>query len=430
MKLRLSVFRKKENVLVFLSIATTFCYAPFIFLYLYRTHYLLVSSILSLLVFLSVCLVSRINKQDLQWMIVWSLLFVSWFVFAFVHDLTKSSQYEYRAVIGFLIKLSYLFGTTILIKRNYGLFLNAFTGIHYFIIAMSIGLFVLLLIGLPIPHYDFETAGETGCIYSFYYVGSTNTVINYGQQAFIRIAGYADEPGALALIITYLLILNEVTFESKRRRQFLILSGILTFSLAFAVSCFMFVIYRFGLNRNSLKYIAATSLIGVVVFFGYKNMPESSLKQFVDAFCISRFQYNEDTGTFVGDNRQLVKSMSNIGAVMGDDLFMGYGNENGLDILSGEGFYIASVAGFIACNGLYGLALFYLPFYFLIVKKANKPRLVFLLMILFVNYLQRPGITDPFAMVCLSLIYYSNKYQTCSIPQVRGQAYPLVLKSI
>ena len=59
--------------------------------------------------------------------------------------------------------------------------------------------------------------------------------VHFGDIYFIRIAGFCDEPGQLALIITYLLVLNEFTYKKNANRIFLSVAAFFTFSAAFFI---------------------------------------------------------------------------------------------------------------------------------------------------------------------------------------------------
>ena len=67
----------------------------------------------------------------------------------------------------------------------------------------------------------------------------------------LRIAGFFDEPGTMAFFLVFALLINKVVFNSKKNEILILISGFFTFSLAFYIIGFFYLLF-FYFNFKSI----------------------------------------------------------------------------------------------------------------------------------------------------------------------------------
>jgi hypothetical protein len=281
-------------------------------------------------------------------------------------------------------------------------------------IILSVILFFLLISGLfPFtPEVVFENEEET-THYNFL-LGSTNVWTKIGKTQIIRIAGWMEEPGALALLITYLLMINELLFQSKWQRILLHVAGFLTFSMAFIASIFfLFPLWWKGTMMITerlycyfkRKYlfiniclisIAIVLLINIVQMFSmdFSFEDSKSALTFQIMYTIRRFSYDPGKGSLRGDNRFYKKHEIN-------NIWFGDG-EGVSDFTSPEAV--------IQRLGIIPSVFCYIPIFFLVIQiiiKMGLRRGKWFCIIILLNIIQRPMIDNLFMMILWTLVYFS-----------------------
>lgn len=313
----------------------------------------------------------------------------------------------FRNTFGFLMKYSLLFPIIVLIKRKYKYFLNVLWWCNLFIVFLSIILFFLCLNGIYLPYIEFSPDGRP---HYFFYLGSSNALYEFGNFIFIRIAGYCDEPGRLALVLTYLLVLNEFTYKNKWNRLFISFAGLLTFSIAFFITYIPIIFYWFSKGylkiRNILLLSFSICLFSIIVEKNIEPTMKESIEDATELLITGRFDINSD-GKLSGDNRSgsIGKQLK---AFLSSPLVGVLGKNESIvaKYRLGDPTFISNLARY----GLFDL-LFYAPFiYLFLLYRKRKESLLFYAIAL--NFLQRPELEHMFFLVVLTLIYYKQYYSS------------------
>jgi len=342
----------------------------------------------------------------------WNRIVLLCIILSFLHGLwtylfyfAENGMEGYRNTIGFILKYGLLFPVGVLIRKEYRFFLGVIWYTNLAIIALSIILFLLCLNGIYLPYIEFFPDGRE---HYFFYIGATNAIFEFGKFIFIRIAGFCDEPGRLALVVIYLLVLNEFTYKNNNCRYFFTFSGILTFSAAFFITYIPIVIYWILIGLCNFRKILLTTVfisIGCVVGSNIKVDVEleESINDAVELLVVNRFEQDR-TGKFNGDNRSasIEKQLQGfyynpIVGVLGKG-----GNPQNKYKLSDPTFFSN-----LARYGIFDL-FFYAPFFYLFILYVNKKEF-WLFAAIGLNFLQRPELEHMFFLVVLTLIYY-RKY--------------------
>lgn len=395
-----------NKVFYWIFLIITFSSFPYIGNYLFGSLYILVSSGLILLIG-SIIIPNYYNKEliaqkDREWFVIWIVYLFSGLIYAVFLFLREGTLFDLRRFIGLFFKIIFVVSAFILIIKSND-FVKIYLKANYVIAILSIILFILWTGGAPIPYFSFtKLDGRPHC---FFFIGGSNAVYDWGGIRTLRSAGFADEPGAFALMLNYFLFINEITFKNSKYRWVFSIAGILTFSLAFYLTFILFLIYWMISNVINFKKLIVISIFitSIVLIFNF-IYPIEALTRVFDSF-FSRFQYNDSTGTFEGDNRS--ESFVLQWQAIKENFFFGLGDN--LEIKSKYELYNPSLVGFLANYGLYGFVFFLTPIYAVVLKYLKTKEFV-LVLVLLVSYLQRPGIEDMFSMLSLSFIFiYSYK---------------------
>jgi hypothetical protein len=357
--------------------------------------------------------VFTIEKRIVKWILVWMFPLIGYILYALTH--INDNGREVRVFIAFSNKLILLYIGIMIINFNYIKFMDKYCRISNIMILLSIILFFLLLTGLY-PYepslIDFETNNDIPH-YNFL-LGTTNVLIKIGKTQVIRMAGWMEEPGALALLITYLLIINELIFHSKVQRFFYIISGLLTFSMAYIISLFlMFPLFFKDIFRitNCLyvyikkKYffisIIPIIILAVVIYktsilsSQHKSYNQySSAFGFLSEYTLSRFTYDPDKKSLSGDNRYYKKVTIN-------NIWFGDGEEFG---------DATSIPTIIQRRGIIPFLFCYFPVFFLaleIILKVGFKRGKWFSLIILANIMQRVTVDNLYIMILWTVIYFS-----------------------
>ena len=111
---------------------------------------------------------------------------------------------------------------------------------------------------------------------------------------FIRPAGIFDEPGALAMYITMVVLLNEVFGKNTKRSAVLLFAGLISGSVTLLIITIIYLIYK--IRRKNLL-----SIIVVAIVFGGVVAYEKGVSEFVDQAFFSRLKIVD--GRISGDDR-------------------------------------------------------------------------------------------------------------------------------
>jgi hypothetical protein len=220
----------------------------------------------------------------------------------------------------------------------------------------------------------------------------------------LRIAGFADEPGAFALILTYLIVINEVSFKKNKYRIIYLIAGILSFSIAFIITILPLILYWIYNKILPLKKLG--SIISIVLLsFGVFNTVNNSFYNTFDQLVFKRLEIS-DSNSISGDNRSSSKEFQL--QAFYENPILGVGTNFANVELSKYKLFDPSFFSFLGIYGIYGYIFLYIPFFYLLFSIPKKYLL--LLFAIGINFLQRPGLEHIYILVSLSLIYYCANY--------------------
>lgn len=392
------------NVLTVISILTCFTSTPYLGHYLFGGGYVLVSGVLSVSIF--VIAIAFFGDRIDSWINVLLFFVFSFILYGAIMMIANGSYDEFRKAIGISIKCLYFIGSCYIIKNNANSFLAKFLKYNAIIVIASIILFFLLLIigNYWEPISFIKNDGRTH--YLYFPLGATNIRLFLGSMTFIRIAGFADEPGALALILTYLIVLNELTLKSVKYRWIFFFGAVLTFSMAFYITIVPIIVYYYVkdiININPFK--AALTIICVIISLNVLVPSDSLLYEGLDKFVFNRFELNDD-GQFNGDNRS--EAIPEQIRAFKESPILGVGNSE-MNIYK-YNLGCPSFFSYLGMHGIWGYVFFYIPFLYLCIRFCRRAELLLLISI-GLNYLQRPSIEEMFPVICFSLIYYFCLYK-------------------
>ena len=393
------------KVVSFIILFLTFSSFPYIGNYVFGSFYILVSS--GLIALISAVLIPKyfsdrlLTKRSEEWLLIWFIYLLSVLFYALFLGIREETLIDFRRFIVLFFKVLFVFSCFVLVIRSNEL-VNIFLKVNCLIALLSIILFVLLTSGLPFPFFTFTKLD--GREHYFFFIGASNVFYNWEGVTTLRIAGFADEPGAFALMLNYFLIVNEVTFKNSYYRWIFSIAGVLTFSLAFYLTFILFISYWLISGVINFKRVVLLTTLGVAIFISFSVVYQIEALSKIFDIMFDRFQYDDSTGTFVGDNRS--GSFALQLQAINDNIFLGLGDN--VDEKAKYELYNPSMISFIANYGFFGVIFFLLPVYSLIVKYIRTKE-VLLILVLLISYFQRPGIEDMFSMLSLSFIYtYSN----------------------
>lgn len=255
--------------------------------------------------------------------------------------------------------------------------------------------FFLIFIGIlgPVITFDNEDGREA------YFYGLTCSNAVYGNVA--RIAGFFDEPGALAAWGMYALIFNKLFIGNKKVEYFLLFGLISTLSLAYfaQVALYIFFFYR----KNTKVIIPVTILLALIFVLIYKQGSDSEM--YLRTFERVDMAINGKT------NRDVMVDNAKYAFMQNPAFGIGASNADKFDSLTDNPYET------LATDGVIGTIFIYLPLIVaLLVCKLNK-RVPAAIVVLAVGYLQRPFHISPmhylhiYCFLYLTIVYYAPRYR-------------------
>ena len=301
--------------------------------------------------------------------IIISIQIVCWFFYSVLY---QDNSYFTRV---FLLIITFSFLGIQLSYRDKFEFIRTY---NFWLVFQSVGGaigFLLVLFGLLSPISQFiEMDGRTGYFYGLF---TTNAV--YGS--FVRVAGFYDEPGALAFWGIFALLFNKLYFDNKKIEYLLIFGLIFTLSMAYFVQL---AVYFYLFYKNQRKKILLPLILFIVILKGF-----SLLNVELDDAIFGRFSFNEQTQTFNGDNR--TELLARCWRIFKTAPVTGVGATNLVTVVSEkEGFVGANFFFNWASDGLIGTIVTYIPLLFLLKLGQRKRQYKYAFIIILLGYLQRP----------------------------------------
>jgi len=165
--------------------------------------------------------------------------------------------------------------------------------IFIIIISLSIISYILFMVGVPLPSY---TIAPLNTLKDYYYQAYPFFVRSLRMEDYARFCGPFDEPGALGTAALIFLLIEK--FNLRRWGNIIVLiAGILSLSLFFYLALAIYLVFiLFSRGIVIWNKIVIIIMLGLGVFFIFENPIANEL-------ILERVQWNEETGTIVGDDR-------------------------------------------------------------------------------------------------------------------------------
>ena len=356
------------NFAVLFSFFALLTVYPYVFTFMLGLPSDKVMGIISLFLFVALIVTSKGKIRSIPPFIIVYSVFQSliWVCFFLVHsDSTYLTRVFYvvltlTALIA-LVKSKSLFS---FVKYH-----NSFIAIQAVLGAIA---FMLIFIGLLPPIRVF--ANTFGHDIYFYGLTCTNVVLDN----VIRVAGFFDEPGALAAWGIYTLIFNKLSFDDKRIELSILICLLTTLSAAFFIQALLYLAFFYGPSvkvKNVKKIIVICLLMVGIIFVVLSSLGNNWV---IARYTTERFQGGE------------IKSMRYELAEEAKQTFMsnpffGIGAKK-MD----EGTYMGdNPYETLAKDGIIGTVVTYLPLLFLLYKYRRKDVLSAVI-VLSAGYAQRP----------------------------------------
>lgn len=274
--------------------------------------------LLFLFIFIRFFLTRKINKK---YSLLLILTFVLYTVIDIPHivDIKRLIEYIFRHIISTSLIILLLYEERISL-------LKIFVNIYTWILAISIIIYIIILLGIPIYSYQvpindpYYSWGFRNCIF---------LILPMTSLPFYRFQSIFLEPGHVGMISA--LVLYVIKYNIKSWQGFtLLLSSLLSMSLAAYVLLLLGIaIYKFSF-RNLVRNVLLLLILLVTGTIISNHFPDSFFSQAL----LVRFEYDEDKG-FKGNNRT------------SEDFDYYYENKfyNTKNILLGVGSDISKVSG-------------------------------------------------------------------------------------
>lgn len=259
--------------------------------------------------------------------------------------------------------------------------------------------FFLIFIGIlgPVITFDNEDGREA------YFYGLTCSNAVYGNVA--RIAGFFDEPGALAAWGMYALIFNKLFIGNKKVEYFLLFGLISTLSLAYFAQVALYILFFY--RKNTKVIIPVTILLALIFVLIYKQGSDSEM--YLRTFERVDMAINGKT------NRDVMVDNAKYAFMQNPAFGIGASNADKFDSLTDNPYET------LATDGVIGTIFIYLPLIVaLLVCKLNK-RVLAAIVVLAVGYLQRPFHISPmhylhiYCFLYLTIVYYAPRYRRSTL---------------
>lgn len=298
------------------------------------------------------------------------------FLFGFVAILVTASICKGSNVLG-LIMFSLLSAIPFIKEKTFYSVYHYFKGIYSIVLMISIFVFALVLLGVPIPN---ERILPLNAVKDWSYFSYPLLVIP-DVPAFsstnYRFHGPFDEPGVVGTISLMMLFIDR--FNLKNWKNIVIfISGIISFSLFFFVTAILYAIFTLK-KKYSIILITMAAILGV---YTYEN-------EFLNAMLWNRLTWDENKGSFAGDNRSSSSLDDYYDQIKGTSTYYWGGTDSEtLAKFSESASYKNAVLlyGFIPC-------FMYVIFFLLLAFKhmdIGKSFLIFAILLIGTLY-QRPG---------------------------------------
>lgn len=356
------------NYIVFFTFFALLSVYPYVFTFMLGLPSDKVMGILSLLLFAGLLVFSKGKVQSMPTFLALYSFFQSfvWFFFFLIHS---DSTYLTR-VFYVLLTLTILY---VLVKTrslfSFVRYHNGFIAIQAVLGAIA---FVLIFIGvLPLITVFSNTFGH-----DIYFYGLTCT--NVALDNVIRVAGFFDEPGALAAWGIYTLVFNKLFFDDRRIELSILICLLTTLSAAFFIQALLYLLFFYGSSikgKRAKNFVVISLFLAVIVMAVFSSMRDNWV---IARYTTERFQNGEIKSMRYELAEEAKKTFLS-------NPFFGIGAKK-MD----EGTYMGdNPYETLAKDGMVGTIVSYIPLLFLLLK-YRKREMVAAIIVLSAGYLQRP----------------------------------------
>ena len=275
------------------------------------------------------------------------------------------------------------------------------------ILALGTVFWIAHLFGYDLPYEDIEygvkedSDGNLVAQYTFenhyIYLVNTSWMLNLNSEipTYFRFCSIFLEPGYTAILVMYLLFINQ--FDVKdRRNQVYLLTLVLTLSLAgYLMTLFAFIAHKLQTSTRRIYVLVGLSIFLTIGYFFFLNYNDGH--NAINEAVIERLQYDEENG-IAGNNRTSEAMDDQFDAfLVSSDVIFGVRNSKLLE-------YGVGYKPYLVKNGIIGMVLF-IMFLLYIAKIKNNYR-SYILMILYLMMFAR-GQSSMF-WVAVILVYMSG----------------------
>lgn len=303
------------------------------------------------------------------------LLFITYSIIPIVHDnnLFGFLEFVLLAMIPFL-KVSYA-------KRVY----KNFSMIYTSLMAVSLVVWVAVVIGLPVPGHTIEPLNQLKtATYTAYPFLITIFDFNNIRDVF-RFCSVFDEPGVVGTVSLILLYINGFKMKEKGN-IILLISGIASFSLFFYIGSLIYLLLVLYRNKGRVKTKAFVIVASIGFFIAVMNIPV--LYDMVGY----RLEIDTKKGTIVGDNRAHDDLLDYFPKIRGTSKYYWGDSVDRVQEFAGSAGYRNVILRYGAVF-LFLFIIFWLLYSFHLCKRDKYTLLVFWTLMIATLY-QRPGVTS------------------------------------
>lgn len=338
--------------------------------------------------------VNKIPHLDYSFLVIVILWWAYYLLRVYMYNEPRSSEVSNSLVYSMVFLV---YSLTALGHRKTG---SLFVWTHFVMLVLSLIGIGILMVGIQLP------------VLSTFQINDHQMLNNYGlffQKTwdikgldfyhFLRPNGYYDEPGTFAFMIFLVLMYNKLFIRDKKIEMFFLLAGFITMSLAHFITAIGYY-FLFIFNKKNTRY-AVIAFVLVVLFYFLKPSDDSSYLADVWKMVYGRlegFINGEDTSRDFNASYEAFKYFFLVGASQ-DEIIHHFPDAE-----------VSTIWFFLAHNGLIGSIIYSLIFVVpcsSFVSKKNSDGLK-LLLLLAVNFLQRPYLHFPIIMLAVYLILFPN----------------------
>jgi hypothetical protein len=245
------------------------------------------------------------------------------------------------------------------------------------LVGVSLLLYILFLIGVPLPHNTLRDSNEGYGGYNYY-----GFIIQKDVWEYYRFNSIFAEPGHLSMGLILLLYINRLNLRNKSVLV-LFIAELFTLSLAgYIILTTSIVIYSF--SRSKTNRFAKILLI-FLIFFSMFLLVRLNKDNVINKAIVARLEYDDTKGTIAGYNRtNEYTNMCYNNFIKSSDFLFGMGYKKSPSATYGSAGYKVYMMQF----GLIGtilVVLFYLTYALVYRKYEVWGLLLILIMLLFQN---------------------------------------------